>query len=325
MTPKSSIFAVYDKPYCLWELKGTERNTEFLKAIDAEYFLYVVDRNFDLLESKEHSFRAATAIRLAYYQVGEMFFSYLGALLQAPYCAYAWLEKCRTPQLRNIVEAISTGVGLKYHRTNIETFSWHRIASGICAYLTRDVSKQAVLSRNFGNAWSRLAREFLDLNNISEYNALKHGNRVSPGGFTLSMKHEEGNSKPAQPEGVNVMAHSKWGSAFYHLERFGGEGRANRSIRSIRQSKNWSVLNTAAATQLLAMSTRNVISTIQICNGSKPSSLKFYLPNNEDFQKPWTDSVGIVDHISIDPVMKDDPRYYSTLEQLKNVFIQDGS
>lgn len=325
MVPKSSVFAVYDKSYCLWELEGPKRNSDFLKTVDTEYFLYVVDQNFDQLESEEHSLRAATAIRLAYYQASEMFFSYLGVLLQAPDCAHAWLEKCLTPQLRSIVEAISSGAGLKYHRTNIETFSWHRIAKGVCVYMTQNVEKRDALSKNFGDAWGRLAHEFLDPNNIAEYNALKHGNRVLPGGFTLSMGLEEEYGKPAPREATNVMTHSKWGSTFYRIERFGGEDKANRSVRSVRHSVNWNVWNTAAATQLLAMSTRNVISTIQISNGSDPATVKFYLVDEEDFRKPWAVSVGLLDHASFDLVMDDDPRYHSTAQQLNDVFVRDES
>lgn len=325
MAPTSSVFAVYDRLYCLWELEGPKRNSDFLKSIDAEYFLYVVDQNFDQIESEEHSLRAATAIRLAYYQASEMFFSYVGALLQAPDCTYAWLEKCLARELRKVVEAISTGAGLKYHRTNIEALSWHRIARGACAHMTEDAQKKDSLSKNFGKAWSRLAHEFLDPNNIAEYNALKHGNRVSPGGFSLSVGIEEEHGKPAPAEAMNLMTHSKWGSSFYRLDRFGGNDKANRSVRSVRHCVNWNVWNTAAATQLLAMSTRNVISTIQICNGSKASALKFYLVDDEDFKKPWATSVGLMDHATFDLVMEDDSGYHSTAEQLTSVFLRGNS
>lgn len=191
--------------------------------------------------------------------------------------------------------------------------------------MTQDVEKRDALSKNFGDAWGRLAHEFLDPNNIAEYNALKHGNRVLPGGFTLSMGLEEEYGKPAPREATNVMTHSKWGSTFYRIERFGGEDKANRSVRSVRHSVNWNVWNTAAATQLLAMSTRNVISTIQISNGSDPATVKFYLVDEEDFRKPWAVSVGLLDHASFDLVMDDDPRYHSTAQQLNDVFVRDES
>lgn len=40
---RSTIFAVGDEPYCLWEHDVAERTRDFLTGLDPEFFSYVLN------------------------------------------------------------------------------------------------------------------------------------------------------------------------------------------------------------------------------------------------------------------------------------------
>lgn len=100
---QSTIFAVNDEPFCLWEVDLAARNRAFLDGIDPDYFNYVLQAHANTDDEK----RALVAIRLVLHHAIETMFSLLGAFVQAPDCSYAWIAKCSNGELREFAERVN--------------------------------------------------------------------------------------------------------------------------------------------------------------------------------------------------------------------------
>lgn len=99
----NSIFVVNEEPYCIWEVDLPERNMEFLNGIDVEYFDYAIKVHLEAEDEK----RASIGLRTTLHHAIETLFSLLGAYIQAPDCAYAWIAKCSNKELRSVVTKVS--------------------------------------------------------------------------------------------------------------------------------------------------------------------------------------------------------------------------
>lgn len=320
--PKSSIYAVLDELYCVWEVDLRSRNLAFLKGIDAEYFEYLATSSIDALDNDESKMRAAASLRLGFYNGIETLFLLLGALLQAPDCAYAWVAQCKTGQLRELLRRIDDGDSSLLLKVTLEPLTWMRIAKGVMAYSNSDPSKADRNGELFGRLWKSLASEYSHDTNIKEYNSLKHGFRVSHGGFNLvfGTEHEYGVSPP--PEELKSIGGSEFGSTFYVLEQIGGSEKANRSRRSRQVSVNWSAERMVLALQLISMSIRNIISCLEILNGAKPSEVRFLRPSeDEDFDRPWEYTPGIL-NMNVDFVLPEGDALKTTKEQLMDEWLK---
>src|SRR5437867_7832701 len=53
-----------------------------------------------------------------------LFRSLLCAALQAPDCVFAWIQKCRTEDLRSIVGEITTGRGQVFNKVRMDAVTW---------------------------------------------------------------------------------------------------------------------------------------------------------------------------------------------------------
>lgn len=93
---------------------------------------------------------------------------------------------------------------------------------------------------------------------------------------------------------MKLIGHSEYGASFFKLESIGSE-KKNRSLRSRRISLNWKIEKITLLIQLISMSINNVISALKFVNGYSPASLKFTRPTeDEDFEKPWLYSPGVI-------------------------------
>lgn len=294
MSNQSIVYAVLNEPYCLWDADSRSRNLSFLKGIDAEYFSYLAKIMGDELSGKETRMRAAASIRLGFYHGIETLFLLLGALLQAPDCVYAWITQCTPSQLRELLKKINESDSELLKKLRIEPLSWDQISKAVMIYSNPDKNKAERNCELFGLLWKRLAHEYLNENQIMEYNSLKHGFRVGHGGFSLSVGSEHKPGVSPLPEEFTLLGRSDFGSRFYVIERVGGEKKSNKSRASKQVFMNWNVEGSAAALQLIAMSIRNVVSALQILNGTNASEVRFTRPiDDNDFDKPWEDPPGV--------------------------------
>lgn len=93
-----SVFVVNKEPYCIWDIDLQRRNRQFLKGLDPAYFEYVL--NAHLATDDEQ--RSSIALRASLHHALETLFSLIGAYVQAPDCAYAWIAKCKNELLRDL-------------------------------------------------------------------------------------------------------------------------------------------------------------------------------------------------------------------------------
>lgn len=124
---QSSVFAVNDEPYCLWEVDLEARTRTFLEGIDPDYFDYVLQAHTETEDEK----RAMVAIRLSLHHATEALFSLLGSFVQAPDCPYAWIAKCSNPQLREFAERVNREDRSLITKLRLPSVSWVSVASSI--------------------------------------------------------------------------------------------------------------------------------------------------------------------------------------------------
>jgi hypothetical protein len=322
---QSTIYSVLDEPYCLWEIDLTKRNLEFLSGIDAEYFWYLAKTHVDTLNDKETANRAAASLRLGFYNGAETLFSLLGALLQAPDCVYAWVAQCTTGQLRWLLRRIQSHDAQLPLKVKLEHLSWDTIAKAVLQPSNSDPAKAARNGELFSRLWARLASEYAKDVHVKEYNSLKHGFRVSHGGFRLAvgLEHEPGVAPPS--EEMHSLGGSDFGSTFYALEQIGGESKANRSRRSRRVSVNWSAESMLLDLQLISMSIRNVVSALLLWNGKQPAEVHFVRPMEEsDFDRPWRTVRGVLS-ANMDLVIPEDSVRATTKEELLDIWKKNSA
>lgn len=287
---QSSIFVVNEEPYCIWEVDILERNNEFLNGIDTEYFDYALKVHIEADDEK----RASIALRATLHHATETMFSLLGAYIQAPDCAYAWIAKCKNESLRELIGKISASRNDLFTKLNIEKVSWECVAESVFLSYVPETEKNQETVRLFASLWKRLSNEYINQNNIDEYNSIKHGFRIRSGGFALAagLEHEFGVSP--SPEEIKLIGKSEFGTKFFSIEPVGADKR-NRSLRSRRTSQNWKVEKVALLIQLVSLSITNITSALKIKNGAKAGTCNFARPQeNSDFEKPWLYSPGVI-------------------------------
>lgn len=176
-------FAINETPYCAWDVKLEKKNMDFLNSIDPLYFQHIANIHGQMLESDERQY-AAIALRSAYGHGLESLFALLCATVQAPDCVIGWLLKYRNEDLFGLVRKIHEGRPV-LTKLAVRPISWETLAEKINVFSTDDLGKDSRIRTAFADLWERFAIEFLDKKMGFEYNSIKHGLRVSMGGFYL--------------------------------------------------------------------------------------------------------------------------------------------
>lgn len=295
-------FVIHERPFACWDWNLKDKNLEFLKGVDANYFSYVANLNSDHLENDDKH-RAAVSLRLAYSHGLEALFALLCSAVQAPQCAIGYILNYRNTDLVDLVKKISNEkpVFTKFKQTPM---TWQLLAKAIHSNLSCEEEKKKWIQRGFGKLWSWFAHEFVDESMTLEYNCLKHALRASLGGFHLAFGHEETPGVPAPPEKMVSLGGSTFGSSYFVKESVVPKDK--RNFRPKRHSRNWSVHNLANGLVLISMSINNVVSWLLIVNGIPANKCRFEYPVSEKmFEEPWKEEVGIT-HASMDLVIKEE-------------------
>lgn len=286
---QSSVFAVNDEPFCLWEVEPKRRVRSFLDGIDVDFFEYTLQTHLQTEDEK----RALVAIRFSLHHATEAMFSLLGAFVQAPDCPYAWIAKCSNSELREFTERVNRSDPQLISKLNIPVVNWHSVGTAVFATYQPGTERQMNTVKCFADLWAALTSELNNQAYVDEYNALKHGFRARPGGFTLAagVEHEYGVPPPASE--MRTIGKSAFGASFLKIEPFGSV-KGTRHIRSRQTSVNWSLERTILLHQLVHMSINNVVSALKVVNHYKPSECRFLRPENDsDFSEPWKHSPGV--------------------------------
>lgn len=288
-TLQNSIFVVNEEPYCIWEVDLSERNKEFLDGIDTEYFDYAIKVHLEADDEK----RASIALRTTFHHAMETMYSLLGAYIQAPDCAYAWIAKCSNKELRELVSKVGAFHNSVFTKLNIENVSWDEVARSIFSRYMPGTDRNKKTAELFSSLWQRLAHEYTDQNHVNEYSSLKHGFRIRSGGFALAVGVEHEYGVPPPHDEMQLIGKSEFGTSFFRIEAIGNR-KGNRSLRSRRTSINWKIEKVTLLAQLVSVSINNVVMALRIANGAKASTCKFLRPEEDsDFNKPWQYTPGV--------------------------------
>jgi hypothetical protein len=311
----ASRFVVGDRPFCVIDADLAGRNREFLNNINPDYFSYIARTHSNNLEG-EHSQLTALTLRITYFHALESFLALLGAAIQAPDCVPGWLHKYWPEDLRKLVLAINREQPVRSKLIR-PPLTWRSISESINVFKAENEDNRRQLQEGFAKAWKRFASEFLDPNLRDEYNSIKHGFRVSPGGFHLAiaLEHEVGVAPP--PEEFQSLGGSKFGTSFFRPEPLDEKG---IHFRIRRYSRNWDPSNMAHAASLLAISIHNVREWLRLVNGSDPKGVTFRYPKTiEAFDEPWKRSVGTISS-NMDVVIEPDKIRPYSKEEILNAY-----
>ncbi len=148
----NTIIVVNNEPYCIWEHDIIGRNNEFLESIDMDYFDYVLNTHLSTEDDK----RAAVSLGMSFYQALETLFSLLGSYVQAPDCAYAWIAKCSTPDLREVIVRINQEDKTLFSKLRLTDISWKAIPDSIFIRYMPETEKNKITTELFAQLWQRL-------------------------------------------------------------------------------------------------------------------------------------------------------------------------
>ena len=289
-------FVVNEKTYCFWDADIAEINTRFINQIDPNYFEYVANANFAILnnEDKEKVDEktkqyAAITMRIAYSQGLEVLFSFLFASIQAPDCVIGWLLKYSNSDLSDVVKKFRNYEKI-LSKLPKEIRDWNALVDNIFFWLdeSQKVTTAPILE-GFARLWGQFAQDFLDVNFTNEYNSIKHGLRVHMGGFHLMIGPPQEKIGEITPiEKMETMAYSEFGTTFFVSEKI--EKTPNYIVHT--QSRNWNPEDCYNALVLISLSIKNILVFLKKINGNK-EALEYLLPNDEEFyRKPWLKGSG---------------------------------
>ena len=178
--------------------------------------------------------------------------------------------------------------------------SWEAIAESIFQWTLPSAERGNNTATLFARLWRRLASEFTEKDCVNEYNSLKHGFRVRPGGFKLTIGLEKGYGGPPSEKETHVLGESSYGTSFYSIEAV-PDRKGDRNLVARHVSLNWTIEKATLLIRLIAMSIGNIKSALEIVNGANLRLGKFVRPvDDDDFEKPWSYSPGVT-RFSEDP------------------------
>ena len=284
------MFFVGDRPHAVWDPAIRGKNLQLLRSFDTRYFEYLADVHATQIET-EHGQQAATALRVSYGLALETFISLLGATIQAPSCVFGWLDLYRERDLRLIVQGIK---GTKKLHTRFRgQLTWQSLSKTVHRSLVLpDKTKETEIKVHFATFWEYLASDYLDFGSRSEFNSIKHGLRVQPGGFRAAFGLQVKPGVPAPPERMQGMGGSKFGSSIIILESI-GKNKIDYRVREY--SQNWDLDSLVGLIRIISMSINNVISFLLIINGQEPAKVQFFWPEDlRDFDRAWENKCNIL-------------------------------
>ncbi len=284
------LIVVGKRPFCIWDTELPRHTVEFLESIDASYFEYVANTHLghigdgDDAKTKE-SQHAALILRATFSQALETLFALIAAAIQAPYCPQAWMSLYKTYELHDLIDAIKNYRPL-LSQVKHKVLTWRTISDAIYLSLVlEDKEKEQLIKAGFAQLWSHFASDFLDREFTEEYNSIKHGMRVRPGGFYIAIGSQRRQGEPAHPNHMHLLGKSEFGSGYLVPEKIGD---TNIHLRMINHHRNWNPEDIAWGLHMVSMSIANIQAALKILNGIPATEVQFSWPNDMDtLLQPW--------------------------------------
>jgi hypothetical protein len=305
-------FVVDERPYCVWGSGLQDRNRHFLVRIDTEYFRFAAD-SFARNSTDQSALRVGLGLRLTYSHALEAFLALLFAGIQAPSCVLPWLARYTLDDLRALVAKVQARKAV-LNRVGLDAPDWQVISRTVHRYLVlEDKEKEERIKSGFADFWTLLASEFASDPVHWEYNSIKHGMRVTPGGAHIWAGIEHEYAVPPPPNEIQYMGGSVFGTSFSQVERLGG---LKTNIRLRRHARNWNPEGLFSSIDLIGMSIHNVVSYLQILNGTPPQEVRFVWPENlENFGVPLNKRPSLND-ITMDEVIDESQIKFLSSEEI---------
>jgi hypothetical protein len=295
MKINNAPFCIDEDAYCVWDDDLEGKNIEFLSTIRPQFFLHLAKQHETGLSSEADAQFAAAALRIAYAQAAETAIALTFAAIQAPHCAYAWLEKYRVDHLDSLCEKVHSGTRIR-NRLRIPNISWRAVVKRVLLNAPIELVGDTVSAgrdsaiAGYTFALERIATDFVDLDIRREYGAFKHGFRASPGGFTLAFRAEKtlGVEDPEAP--LHVLGASKFGSRTFAVERVGDD---KRNLKVEMRALNWDAHAMATRVAIAAAWMTCVRACLLSELGKEGTEVTWsWLYDSDAYKKPWSPSVG---------------------------------
>jgi hypothetical protein len=220
-----------------------------------------------------------------------------------------------------MVTAITKGNASFPIKLNLDHVTWEEISKTINRFSYKDENRTIETKKLFGTLWTQFAKDFIDEYSVWEYNSIKHGFRITPGGFTVEFGIEDNYGVPAPPEKMEVLGSSEFGNSFFRAEQI-VDSKDDPNLRIARINIAWNPEAIAYSLLLISNSISNVISFLKIINGVDPSTVSFTRPvENDIFEKPHADPPSL-SRFSMNYQITEESIIRLTREQLKEELIK---
>jgi hypothetical protein len=267
------IFGVGEKLHCFWDCNIPALNLEFLNSIDHEYFNYLADIHSGSLTGP-HKLRAAIALRTAYFHGLETLFSLIFAGLHALPVIPAWILKCRTEELRNLVGMVNSNQQAPNVRIRFEEYSWKSISAFFNGTALIGNAEQDKAVEDFGKLWQLFADDYADSFSVDAYNSFKHGFRVRLGGMKISFQPVKSSENPDPPKDYQELGNSEFGVTFYVADKIkeAPDQKPDQHFRIKDCHVNCYPEYTAESLRLISVSIHNVVSCLKKLSGGEKAA-----------------------------------------------------
>lgn len=292
-------FVVNEKPYCVCEWDLPERNLRFLQSVDPDYFCYLAETHGHAMESEDKKVlqHASITLRMAYSQGLETLFAFIFATIQAPDCVAGWLLKYQVSDIVALLEKVKNRKSIK-SLLEPDRPTWKDIASIIFNSTDKNLSEK--LTKMYSELWRSLSSDYLSENFDNEYNNIKHGFRIRPGGFSFAMGVQEQPGIPAKQ--MFSLGESKYGSTFFVPEKIGN---IKTHFRIKYTSRNWNVERLVVGLQVISLSLSNILASLRIINGVNPEEVEFVWPTNDELLNRFYSMHPSISHLTMDNIVEE--------------------
>jgi hypothetical protein len=283
-------FCVDESPYCVWDDAIASKNRQFIRGMAPDYFAYIAEGAGEKLEHPQYGRLAATHLRATYLHALETVVAVTFVALQAPSCIFGWLGKYRIENLRALVEKTQIGSEI-LNRHGIVDFSWERIADRFFIVPPSSTTDDGIeidrelVVLGFAESLSLMVADFMEEESASEHNAVKHGFRISAGGFSLGYRRETvpGVEDPTQP--MVTLGASEHGTSGYALNPING---SKTHFGVTMEARNWNAPSLVARLRIISCWLGVVKAALRhwIRDSSPPPD--FSCPLDRDaYSRPW--------------------------------------
>jgi len=274
-------FMVHDTPYYLIGNDIIKLNLRFLKDFQPEYFhetSKVLFSSFQTSKNKKEKNYLASQIKTLYHQAVETFFAYLFGSLQAPLCIIAWLQLYRIKSLREFVEIINTDTSFPYFKISLKKYSWFQLSKQFNFFKHEDEQIHNNIINGYAKFWRKIADDIINEDKYVEFNQIKHGFRIKPGGFSLYIQEEVKKGKNNNP--IIPVLSGEFGSTIYKPEFYISNDKRTNILSLSTISNNWNIDFYIKSLELLEYSLKNIKSFLIGLVSNTLNEQLFYFPDD---------------------------------------------